>query len=170
MKIHRLATCASHMAVLAASVQASDGRVLELGAGVYSTPLLHWLCGLGDRRLVTLESNAEWAGFMAVYRSVWHELHYVPQPAKDDRLSETWGLAFVDNARFDRAPCLERLHHVPLVLVHDTSDAWLDHYKIRGLLDSYRFRLQCDVKPFGNETTLLSDTVDVKALMGRLLA
>ena len=45
----------THMPVIIKFIQATEGRVLELGAGLFSTPLLHWLCAEKGRKLYTYE-------------------------------------------------------------------------------------------------------------------
>lgn len=49
----------THLAVLMEAVRRTAGPVLELGVGLYSTPVLHWLCYPTNRRLVSYDSDAQ---------------------------------------------------------------------------------------------------------------
>ena len=126
--VRNVVTIASHTPVLAAALMAAPaGHVLELGSGAYSTALLHWLCRVANRGLLTLDSNADWvarmAGYQVPFAPGWqgHRVEHVAMPQDDKRLGEDWALALVDGCHSERAGCLARLHHVPIVVVHDTE-------------------------------------------------
>ena len=165
----RVVTVASHVSVLAGVTHASSGPVLELGAGAYSSPILHWLCGLQGRRLLTIEADADWMKIMDCYASALHEFKLSPTPSEDEQLGESWGMAFVDAKGQEKSKCLMKLHHVPIVVVHDTHPHWLKHYGFAEELPMWKYRLTCKCEPFGNWTTVVSETVDVVAKFGWLL-
>jgi len=87
----------THLPVLASVVARTKGPVVELGAGNYSTPLLHLLCK--GRRLLTAESNAEWMAKFEKLASPDHE--FLRVKSWDDCpgvFDVPWSVAFVDHA------------------------------------------------------------------------
>jgi predicted O-methyltransferase YrrM len=122
---------ASHIAPLASALMAfPTGPVLELGAGHYSTPLMHALCA--GRELVTMETDARWlAPFMGL-RSRFHAL----TTSDDELLSREWGVVFVDCAPAAlRGRLLKKLTHCGVVVMHDAEAG---HYGLAEALPLYR--------------------------------
>lgn len=52
---------ATHLPALLDALARTTGPVLELGMGNVSTPVLHTICDLMARPLLSIESNPEWA-------------------------------------------------------------------------------------------------------------
>jgi hypothetical protein len=50
----------THIAPLLTAVLATDGPVLELGCGDFSTPLLHAICAKQNRLLVSTDTDKAW--------------------------------------------------------------------------------------------------------------
>ncbi len=154
----------SHLPLLGAVIASlhEPGNLLELGAGAYSTPLMHLMGKVTRRAVLTLDSDAEWIERLSSYRRPHHAVEYHPKPWTDERLGGPWALAFVDNAAHERGPCLSALHHVPLIVVHDTEACHLDQYAgFREALGAYRYRFDLRLPEFPNQTSVLSDTLDV---------
>lgn len=89
----------THLPVLAACVANTEGPVLELGCGHYSTRLLHALCGPGlrpARRLVTCDTDPSWLRKFAHLRTSWHEM--VARADVEPYTHAAWALIFVDEA------------------------------------------------------------------------
>jgi len=110
----------THLAVLLAAVAATDGPVLECGAGHYSTALLHALCAPRRRRLFTLEAKADWLAQFAPLACDWHRLEACSW------LAFPWADLAVDVALVDqdahRAHVLRALRgRARLVVTHDTE-------------------------------------------------
>ena len=55
MKIHP--KYGSYIPALLTALGKVDGDVLELGSGLYSTALLHWICLEQKRKLITYEND-----------------------------------------------------------------------------------------------------------------
>lgn len=77
MSDERIDDWASHLPLLTAACTATTGPILECGAGLYSTPVLHALCAPTGRLLVTAESDATWLNRFASYVTPWHRLERV---------------------------------------------------------------------------------------------
>ena len=65
----------SHLPVLIKLVHMTDGPIIELGCGMYSTPFLHWACRPHGRLLTTYENNPEWFRFVKQFeRDDYHKV------------------------------------------------------------------------------------------------
>jgi hypothetical protein len=153
---------ATHLPVLAAAVAAArPGAVLELGAGRYSTPVLHALCLATKRQLLTLDGNAAWIDQFTTYRSAAHRVELV----SDWNMvvpSEAWAVVFVDHAPAEqRVVEIEKFRDAcELMVVHDTED--LVHYGHAAALA--RFVHRVDYKRLVPWTSILSMTRDLSEL------
>lgn len=148
----------SHVPVLAACMAlAPKGHVLELGSGLFSTPLLHYLCASQKRQLVTCEENAEWLEKFRKYECSWHSLLHVPNWDKCDRIDiERWTIVFVDHSPANRRGIeLNRLRgNSAYLVVHDTNSEWLEGHNLTGVLESFAYRKDFDTMPV---TSIVSD-------------
>ena len=87
----------TYMGVLVKVLMMSQGDVLELGAGIYSTPLLHWVCKDMNRSLISFENDPEFFNLARQYQSNIHRIRLVTN--WDDVDSKTHrGLVFIDHA------------------------------------------------------------------------
>ena len=67
----------THMPVLFKLFNLTDGPIMEAGTGVYSTPVLHWLCHSTKRRLVSYENSKEFIKFAKEYQASYHSIRYI---------------------------------------------------------------------------------------------
>lgn len=156
---------ATHVGPLAAALSiAPPGDVLECGAGAYSTPLLHALCRLSGRRLLTVDSNPQWAKELQSYAVGTHTLSVQPIDQTVAIIArQSWALAFVDNGQFERRPCIEAIaHKASVIVVHDTERP--DLYAYEPLLSSFKHRVDLVTKPGRVKTTIVSHTQDLSRL------
>jgi hypothetical protein len=161
--------------VLAACIAKSHGPVLEIGAGLYSTPYLHGACAAAERALLTVDIDADWAAKFADMERAWHAFEVCSNIGECERYADPWALAFVDCGPLyvcpTRALALDRLHHVPLVVLHDTECDHLNQYPgLAEAMSEYRFRFDYRHKIFDNQTSVFSDDVDVVEEIGRVLS
>ena len=115
----------THEPVLAAVVAATAGDVLEIGAGTFSTPLLHAICAAMGRRLVTVDNDAGWIDKFGSLASGTHSLHAVASWTDALPLfASSWGVAFVDHAPIERRIVdIEFLsRRCDALVVHDSED------------------------------------------------
>jgi len=122
---------ATHAPLLAWAVTHSRGPVLELGAGWYSTPLLHELVAKQGRLLITCESDPEWLKQFAAWHCNDHAHVHVPLWDWDELpeslqaaiLEEHFGLVFVDHAPAgQRIIDAERFWpHCEMMVFHDVQ-------------------------------------------------
>lgn len=142
----------THIPALALAVSKYGKRVLEIGAGWYSTPLLHTL----SDSVVTLETDQAWAS--KFYSISKESLHVVPDMLSAAEMFSVfpWDVVFVDcDPVSQRAGCVKLFLDKPCcVVAHDTE---ADNY--RSLLKSVKFLRHFDfIMP---RTSHLSNVIDV---------
>jgi hypothetical protein len=157
----------THYPFLAAALASRPtGPVLELGAGDWSTVMLHHMCDAQKRLLTTAESDAAWLSKYLPLASSRHLLHHVPEdewntyrvaPPAGEALR--WGVVFVDcYPSAARGPLIERVRpYADLIVAHDTERPEVNGYE--PLLSSFTFRADFTlVTPW---TTLVSDIAPI---------
>jgi hypothetical protein len=118
----------------------TNGPVLELGTGLYSTTFLHWYCFSTKRKLVSYENSRVWHKYARRFRSEWHDVNYIRNWDTVD-LTPQWSVAFVDHAPNERRiEELKRLTHSDYVVIHDTDRGQHYKYKYRLVEDLYKYR------------------------------
>ena len=149
----------SHLPVLIAAMRATYGDVLELGGGMFSTPLLHWLCAAQQRRLVTLETDPGYVSRLREFRAPWHEVRLVKSWEEAD-IGWRWAVAFVDHApALRRKEDIRRLADLAeLIVVHDTDDPV---YRYGEVFPLFEHAWSNSLHP---QTTVLSNARDVGAM------
>jgi hypothetical protein len=148
----------THILPLIKCVQATDGPVLELGSGIHSTPLLHWLCFEKKRFLLTYEDNEK---FYHLARKFQSRNHRIRMTAWNLDLSGHWSVALVDQAsRFRWRTAVYLSDKVDYVILHDSESP--AHYKYEKVFPHYKFRF--DYKEVGPYTTILSNFKDLSWL------
>lgn len=142
----------THLPVLAAMVAiARPGPVLELGAGHYSTPLLHAMCRALGTRLVTIDSDPRW---LRKFRSLATLGHRICDRSAYAFADEDWSVALVDNAMGERAGDIIALaNRAELVVVHDSNFPELYGYEEAFA----KFKYRADYRRMHPHTTVLSN-------------
>lgn len=155
----------THQPFLFAAIAATSGRVLEIGAGDYSTMQLHALCRASRRRLLTIESSDDWMGKFIHLATDWHLFSRETDPGV--LTSSRWAVCFLDQSpNYERGKTLQLLrNNVDIFVSHDTEPYVGDGYGF-ALLDSFTYRVDDERMP---RTSLVSDTIDVAAIVGREL-
>ena len=120
----------THIPMLIKAVQMTDGPVMELGAGMFSTPLLHWLCYENNRKLATYEINDRYAKFAKGFSSKNHQIFHVSDYGEID--TEThWDVVLVDHSTDERAKDIIRLKDkANYIVIHDTHSNAYGYDKI----------------------------------------
>ena len=125
---------ATHQRLLVKYMMQTTGPVIELGAGNYSTPILHEIAAAQGRPLTTVDNNPEWLNRFKLFEWERHTLTLLP--SWDDFQAEPCGLAFVDHADPPGHPRwiqVEKLLPVAgVIVIHDTED---DLYGYARLID-----------------------------------
>lgn len=160
-RIHFSPRYGSHLVPLLLAVMRTTGDVLELGLGVSSTPVLHALCQIQGRRLVTIENNREWFSIGERYASDFHQVLYVPEWA-DAPIERPWSVALVDHSPDERRRIeLERLApHADILIAHDANKRYWKQYGYDRVFPTFAHRVIYDRDD--PATAILSNRVNLK--------
>jgi hypothetical protein len=139
MKISLGKAISTHNPMLIKAIMISNGPVLEVGAGIYSTPLLHWLCQILGRNLVTYENVPDFYIFARKFMSSYHRVRYIKNWDEMD-LKTHWGVVLIDHDPHSRRiiDLVNLKDKADYIVVHDTDmedefhweKAW-PHFKYR---------------------------------------
>jgi len=143
----------THIPVLIKALNSTEGDVLELGSGLFSTPLLHWLCAESGRRLETFEDEKEYFDFANQFRSRNHKILFVEDWDKID-ISKKRGVVFIDHKTERRSIDALRVNATYIIL-HDSET---DTYGYSKVYPKFKYVYQYT---FANPwTAVLSNTED----------
>jgi hypothetical protein len=116
--------CATHLIPLVKCFEKSNRDVLEIGTGLYSTPLLDWLCEMYSRHLVSLDTDKKWSKLnIEKYQKPSHEVIYTPDLDKIDITDRHWGLVLIDHSPSPRRKIdiLRLKNNADYIVIHDTQ-------------------------------------------------
>ena len=65
------------MPVIVRVVEATTGPILELGMGLYSTPLLDLMCHEEKRSLISYDDDKEWFNENKEWESDYHKVNFI---------------------------------------------------------------------------------------------
>lgn len=125
--------------------------VLELGCGEGSTPRLREYCKENDLELFSYDFDGGYAKkYGAVHVSSWDNISW----------RKEYGVVLVDESPGEhRKESLRLLHHVKIVVAHDTEIAADHGYRMRAELKKYKY--QIDYKTDGAWASAVSNFHDV---------
>jgi len=155
----------SHLPVLIKVMELTEGPVLELGMGLYSTPFLHFAC-YKKRYLVSYETDKHCYEMNKDCDMSNHEVKYV-KDWDHAMIDRGWDVVLVDHAPSQRRVIeITKLANIAkFIVIHDTqrNSRFCDLDKIWPLF-KYRF----DYKKAIPWTTVVSNFVDVKSLLDNI--
>lgn len=114
----------------------TKGAVIEFGCGPGSTAMLHKLCEKNQRRLLSLESNADWLAKFIEYEMPWHEFVFVRDwkaiLADDMIAARSYDVALIDQDTMEgRCAAVKALKdRVKFLVLHDCH--WYPEYNYFG--------------------------------------
>lgn len=154
----------SHLPILIKVLNISEGPVLEMGMGPFSTPVIHWLCLDQKRILVSYENDLNYFNQNKVFGAAWHQIKLVKNWSQADIENTHWGLAFIDHTpELRRSIDIKRISNkADYIVVHDSEEKSEHKYHFTEIypLFKYRYNYQRQ-KPY---TTVLSNFKDLKNL------
>lgn len=149
-------TWATHIPMLIKIMERSHGPVLELGMGIYSTPLLHILCENTHRFLASYEDHVGWYESHHSYRSKNHTINLVSKWERVPIEKTHWGLVFIDHADKRRAIDAWRARDADYVILHDSNDYNEKAYHYSRIYPAFKYRY--NFKRLSPYTTVLSNS------------
>lgn len=145
----------SHMPLLIKLILGTEGTVLEVGSGPFSTPLLHWLCSYTGRKLITYENVKSYYKFAKQFQSKYHSIRFIEN--WDDLPIEKYSVVMIDHEPSERRVVdIERFaKHCKYMIVHDTEESMNHLYHFDKI--EHLFRVRKDFTS-GNRTTVFSNS------------
>ncbi len=151
----------SHIPVLCRcfiELRESNGNVLELGVGNFSTVFLHELCA--NRNLLSLDVNEEWIGRVKYLSNYHHAIRKVDSWKELSIYDMKWDIAFIDQSPGEyRKHSIEALaNNAKLIVCHDTEN-WDNVYGYKFILPSFKYLVE--YKQHFTTTMVVSNFIDV---------
>jgi len=151
----------THIPLLVRVFDLSEGDVLEIGTGRYSTPLLDWLALGARRKVYSYESKGFWYNKTKHMNSAYHHIVFTPSWDAADFDQRRWGMVFIDHSPDGRRPTeVARLANLAdYIVMHDTEpehDEIYGYSKIWGL-----FQHRYDHTRLWPNTTVVSNRHDL---------
>lgn len=121
----------THLGPLIKVMSLTDGDVLELGLGYFSTPYLHYQCLLDKRHLVSYDNDKGWIRRFAtsdfynhMYQGEYHDFKYVEDWAEAD-IEKPWDVVLVDHSPDPRRAIeVKRLANLAkYIIIHDSNES-----------------------------------------------
>jgi hypothetical protein len=136
-----LILCATHIPVLVRAFTLSDGDVLELGVGLFSTPLLRNLCEMSGRTLYSYENKQRWYDVAVKDPKPYHNVFMVDDYTNAP-IERRWGLAFVDHSPGKRRQVeIRRLaSFAEYIVIHDTNPEFDKEYRYHRIWPLFKYR------------------------------
>lgn len=155
---------ATHMPLLVRMFDKTEGDVLEMGTGYYSTSVLGWLCELSGRNLYSYEGKAKWYGKIIRKAKPFHKIIFCQNWDEAD-IERHWGLAFIDHGPNERRQIdIKRLaNHADIIVIHDTEPACDNLYHYSSIFPLFKYRV--DFTKYKPWTSAVSNFVDVSKII-----
>ena len=130
----------SFIPTLLKAVQNTEGPILELGSGLFSTPLLHWLCAEQGRKLSTYENTQEYYKFARKFRTKTHKIKFVTDWAKEDFDKKKWSVVLIDHTPPIRrtTDALRLKNRAQYIVLHDTQEKSWHYYGYKKLWPKFK--------------------------------
>jgi len=129
----------THLPMLIKTVLHSDKPVIEFGAGIYSTPILHWLCEERGIELITYENDPICYNFCKDYASKNHKVIFI-KDWDEIPLDKQYGVVLIDHVPLKRrgVDAIKFKDNADYIVLHDTGiprkfgyhKVW-EHFKYR---------------------------------------
>lgn len=156
----------THLPCLMKAVENTDGPMLELGTGIFSTPFLRYTAMLQDRKLVSYENFEPWYDFLLKYYepNMNHEINFVEKYSDANLQPEhdSWDIVLIDqtpdSSRAEEAMRLKDL--AKYIIVHDSNPS---NYKVTGYDKLFpHFKYKIDWMGDNNRATVLSNIINLE--------
>ena len=92
----------THQPLLVAALLSTDGPILEIGGGFYSTPLISSFANQLGRKAITVETSKEFSKVLKQFETPLHEIRWME------------GIPFDPIGKFALEPGRDKSHYVDL--------------------------------------------------------
>ena len=153
----------THFPMLIKTIQMTDGIVAELGTGMFSTPLLHWLCFDNKRPVESYESYPHYLDFAKKFETDTHKVIFVPDWATQE-FGKKYSVVFIDHSiagrKHTRGDDAARFKDIAdFVVLHDAGAESHEKYGYEKIYPLFKYRH--DWTGYKVNTTVLSNFIDV---------
>jgi len=152
----------SHIPVLMKVLTLTKGSVLEMGMGFNSTLLLHWMCGVDKRKLVSYENDPSCVDWLKAkhMENDYHKVIIVDDWDNAD-IETSWDVAFIDHVpAIRRKDDVRRLaNYAKYIVLHDTEGRVESHHHYREIFPLFKWQYNLD--KFIPNTSVLSNFIDL---------
>lgn len=109
----------THFPILMKLVNQTEGPIMEVGSGMFSTPLLHWMCFENKRNLITVERHDHYLDFAKKFRSESHKVLSIKKLEESDLIgpNNRYSIVFIDHS-----PKKPRTRGDDALMFKDTAD------------------------------------------------
>jgi len=152
---------ATHVPLLIRAFDVSEGDVLEVGTGWFSTLILHWMAHISKRMVYSYESKDHWYRRARRYNSEYHKIIKVNN-WDELPVDKHWGLVFIDHSPESRRNVeVKRFaNSADYIVIHDTQPEDDEKYQFSKIWDLFKYKY--DWKKSKPWTTVVSNIKDLK--------
>ena len=156
----------SHLPILIKALSLTHGPALEMGMGMSSSIVMHWMCATEKRQLVSYENSYEyWRGWGRHFeRGRGHEFHKVVhiKDWSEADIEHPWDVAFLDhNPAERRKEDIKRLANLAqYIIIHDSEGRRDKGYRYSEIYSLFKWRYNYTL--YLPQTTILSNFVDLR--------
>lgn len=159
----------THFPALIKAMQNTTGTIIELGTGLFSTPLLHWLNFDSGRKVVSFESYKHYYDFAKGFETENHKIVFI-KDWDDLPLESKYGVVFIDHSIPGRAhtrgdDALKFKDIADLVVLHDAGADSNPKYGYEAIYPQFKYRW--DWNGCYPSTTVLSNVIDISTWTSR---
>lgn len=150
----------SHFPALLWALSHTAGDVLEMGGGLFSTPLLHYFCVPRGRQLVTVDNDQKWLENVCSFEHPLHRLVLTNNWDAADweqPVGKLWDVVFIDHAPREqrRVDLLRYADRARFIVIHDTNGRQDRHYHLMELWPQFKYAYHYG--KFFPQTTIVSN-------------
>lgn len=147
---------ATHQQALVHAVMRTNGSVLEMGCGNYSTPILHEICTLQKRRLISVDNNKEWSDIFISFANEYHEIRFIESW---DALDGEYDVVFIDHAPAERRKVdIERFKDkCKIMVIHDYLQDHIYHH--HDIINTFKYKKVFNF--YNRQTVIVSNIIEL---------
>lgn len=162
----------THMPVLITAAMKTTGPILEFGCGDFSTPLLHAICSVNKRFILSVDSDKKWLENFLDLETDWHKFIYVNIYDENNNLcaekwehiknDSHWGLIFIDHhPGCRRVIDIERFKNkADVIVIHDTQKSHEFYYNYQPIISKFKYKFIYE--RYERQTTIVSNFINVE--------
>ena len=156
----------SHLPILTRLVDMTDGPILELGMGIWSTPILDLMCKKTERGIASCDNDKKWFSENVKWKSNYHAVYFVDKDGWGTLpiFKRHWSVVLIDNrpAIMRRELAYALRGNADFILLHD-SEPEIDRFYRYSSIYKY-FKYGYDYTKCLPNTTVLSNFKDLSFL------